>query len=113
MELPPGIRWLAQRLHKILAPPVFVFILSVICQTYLYVQIPRWALSIIYLISFPVALTATVLYGDYRIDRMAAACSAVVPAADSADRSIGRIKTVLQAARLAKEGYVGECTHSF
>lgn len=107
MELPPGIRYLAQYSHRILAPPASVFILNSVCQTNLHAEAPKWVLLLIYLLSFPVALTVTVLYDDYKIHRMAAACGAVVPV-DQGDGSPGRIKTVLNASHIFEDKYLGK-----
>ncbi|KAJ7775357.1 cytochrome P450 [Mycena metata] len=77
MTLPPGFRYLAQQLPRILAPPLVVYCGILGAQRF-GSDIPAWAITTACVLSGPALLTIIVQYRDFMVRRKAAALGAIV-----------------------------------
>lgn len=107
MEVPPGIRYLAQQSPRILSPPIALYIFIYLVEAYTGFQTPRWALTGLLLLSIPAALTVKVWHAQYLDQRDATAVGAILTPR-TPDRSPGGFQTLLKEMRNAESGYIGE-----
>ncbi|KAF5374312.1 hypothetical protein D9758_004630 [Tetrapyrgos nigripes] len=70
-DTPPGIVYLTVHLPNLLAPPVIVYLVLLLTQTYFGVQFGQWTEICLYVLSLPTALAISVCCADI-VSRMAA-----------------------------------------
>lgn len=104
IELPPGIRYLLQSAHKLLAPPVLAWAITRVVETHFEVHIATIWTGIVMLLSLPLALTISVMWDELYIRYDAARMGAEMPPRVG-DTSIGGYKSLMQAIKSHKEGY--------
>ena len=79
MGLAPGLAFLSLHIPHLVGPPIFVYLASYLAKAVWGFACPAWLLAIAYVASWPLALTASVQYNDWKIEREAAAYGAELP----------------------------------
>ncbi|KAL4075543.1 cytochrome P450 [Scleroderma citrinum] len=97
MAIPPGIVYLARRLHRLALPPVLVYVGTRVWTVVFVKHIPGWVTTPAYIFSIPVALACSILYKDFQ-DRRQAALRGAVLAPSVKSKWIGGIDTLLSIA---------------
>ncbi|KAJ7192913.1 cytochrome P450 [Mycena pura] len=93
MPLSPGLVYLALRLPRLLAPPLIVYSLKLVADSFTF-AIPTWVTVAACLLSGPALLTVSVLYNDHVVRREAAARGAIVcPSAPNMRGGLGILFT--------------------
>jgi len=103
-DMPPGIRFLAQQLPKILTPPAFTFLAAWLLRAFQVTFLSKWLLFLAMVLSLPFSLTCIVMWNKYRVLLEAAQVGAVLPPTVP-DRSPGGIASLL---KLLRPGYLGQ-----
>lgn len=107
MEIPPGIVYLARRLHLAVFPPVLVYIGTRVWVVFTK-PFPGWVKTPAYILSIPVALACSILYKDLR-DRRQAAIRGAVLAPKVKSSWIGGIDILLSLTRGFGKRWIGTC----
>ncbi|KAJ7239178.1 cytochrome P450 monooxygenase pc-3 [Mycena haematopus] len=81
MHLPPGIRYLANQLPRILAPPLLIYCAKLALELRLGIVVPTWITTTACLLSWPALFVIPLQYRDFQHRREAAAHGAVIPPA--------------------------------
>lgn len=105
MEIPPGIVYLARRLHLAVFPPVLVYIGTRVWVVFTK-PFPGWVKTPAYILSIPVALACSILYKDLR-DRRQAAIRGAVLAPKVKSSWIGGIDILLSLTRGFGKRWIG------
>jgi len=108
MEIPPGIVYLARRLHHVVLPPVLVYIGTRAWAVVFTRSFPGWVKTPAYILSIPVALACSILYKDLR-DRRQAAIRGAVLAPKVKSSWIGGIDILLSLTRGFGKSWIGTC----
>lgn len=111
VDVPPGLVWLGERLPGLLTPPVVVVCARLILNQALNVYVPIWLTAIACILSLPIAMSATIVYTRFSMERQARAHGAVLPP-QIYDPSFGGLNTLKTMVHNFQEGYLGECIHS-
>ena len=105
MKFPPGIVYLAHRLHHAVLPPILVYIGTRAWTVIFMKPIPGWAKASACILSIPLALACSILYKEFRNKREAAIRGAVL--APRTKSGIGGIDVLLTLTRSFKAGWIG------
>jgi hypothetical protein len=107
MEVPPGVKYVFQRLPVLIWPPASVNILAQLADARLGIQVPKWAVIFASLLSLPFALLLSILYHDYMNVRDASKRGAVMPL-QVWDRWPGGLSLLAIGIKNFKNGYPGK-----
>ncbi|KAL4063269.1 cytochrome P450 [Scleroderma yunnanense] len=106
LVVPPGISYLARRIHCLALPPALVYLGTRVWLFVFVGPLPTCVKIPAYIFSVPIALACTVLYKDIRDMRQAALRGAVL-APRVKSRWLGGIDTLLSLTRSFGKGWIG------
>lgn len=108
MGLPPGLAFLSLHILQVVGPPLFVYLASHLTTAVWGLAIPTWLLAVAYTASWPLALTASVQYSDWKTVREAAAVGAELPPCIPSER-LGGWDLVKRIGDTLENRIMGEC----